>query len=69
VGAVNRYTFVVQVHLDGITTLENLATRERVRVADLASVGGQIGRWLEALGDAANGGEGAIAPGPGEEER
>lgn len=44
-----RYTFVVQVHPDGISTLENLATRERVQIADVAAVGQQIEHWLQAL--------------------
>lgn len=43
---VNRYTFVVQVHPEGISTLENLSTNERVRVADMSAVGPQIDRWL-----------------------
>ncbi len=43
-----RYTFVVQVHPDGISTLENLATRERVQIADLAALGPQIEQWLQA---------------------
>ena len=42
----NRFTFVVQVHPDGISTLENLATQERIRISDLGSVGPQIERWL-----------------------
>jgi hypothetical protein len=46
---VTRYTFVVQIHPGGVSTLENLATRERVRVADLATVGAQIERWVERL--------------------
>ena len=41
-----RYTFVVQVHPDGVSTLENLTTQERLRVLELASVGPQIERWL-----------------------
>lgn len=44
-----RYTFVVQIHPGAVSTLENLATRERVRVADLATVGAQIERWVERL--------------------
>jgi hypothetical protein len=44
-----RYTFVIQVHPDGISTLENLATHERVQVSDLATVGPQIQRWLGSL--------------------
>jgi hypothetical protein len=45
----NRYTFVIQVHANGPSTLENLSTHERVRVVDLAAVGPQIERWLAAL--------------------
>ena len=44
---VNRFTFVVQVHPDGISTLENLGTHERVRISDLEAVGPQIESWLE----------------------
>jgi hypothetical protein len=42
----NRFTFVVQVHPEGICTLENLSTHERVRISDLETVGPQIERWL-----------------------
>jgi hypothetical protein len=45
----NRYTFVIQVHDNGPSTLENLSTHERVQVVDLAAVGPQIERWLESL--------------------
>ena len=45
----NRFTFVVQIQPDGPSTLENLSTHERVRVADLAAVGPQIEQWLESL--------------------
>jgi hypothetical protein len=45
----NRYTFVIHVHSDGPSTLENLNTNERVQVVDLAAVGSQIELWLEAL--------------------
>jgi hypothetical protein len=44
---VTRYTFVVQVHPDGLSTLENLSTHERIRVTDLATVGPQIEDWLK----------------------
>jgi hypothetical protein len=44
----SRYTFVVQVYTEGPSTLENLRTHERVSVPDLADVGPQIRRWLEA---------------------
>jgi hypothetical protein len=46
---VNRYTFVLQVHPDGPSTLENLSTHERIRVADMSAVGPQIERWLAEL--------------------
>jgi hypothetical protein len=46
---VNRYTFVVQVHPDGLSTLENLSTQERIQVSDLADVGPQIEQWLEVI--------------------
>lgn len=48
----NRFTFVVQVHPEGISTLENLSTHERVRVSDLAVIGPQIERWLAEQPDA-----------------
>lgn len=51
----NRYTFVVQVHPEGISTLENLSTHERVRVGEMSEVGPQIERWLEEL---------ELSPGP-----
>jgi hypothetical protein len=47
-----RHTFVVQVHPDGLSTLENLSTQERVRISDLRSVGPQIERWLAERPDA-----------------
>jgi hypothetical protein len=43
---VNRFTFVVQVHPEGISTLENLSTHERVSIPDLGKIGPQIERWL-----------------------
>jgi hypothetical protein len=42
----NRFTFLVQVHPEGISTLENLSTHERVPIPDLAAIGPQIERWL-----------------------
>jgi hypothetical protein len=45
-GSTYRHTFVVQVHADGISTLENLGTHERIRVSDMSAVGPQIERWL-----------------------
>jgi hypothetical protein len=50
---VTRYTFVVQVHPDGLSTLENLSTHERIQVSDLATVGPQIEEWLGRLTTAA----------------
>ncbi len=46
---VTRYTFVVQIHPDGLSTLENLSTHERIRLTDLATVGPQIEEWLAGL--------------------
>jgi hypothetical protein len=43
-----RYTFVIQVHPDGISTLENLMTHERIQIVDFANVGSQIEAWLAA---------------------
>lgn len=42
----NRFTFIVQIHPDGISTLENLATHERVRISDLETIGPRIESWL-----------------------
>ena len=47
----NRHTFVIQIYSEGISTLENLSTRERVQVSGPAAVGPQIETWLEALAD------------------
>jgi hypothetical protein len=47
----NRHTFVIQIYPEGISTLENLSTRERVQVSGLAAVGPQIEAWLDALAD------------------
>jgi len=47
----NRYTFVIHVHPDGPTTLENLSTHERIPLSSLDAVGAQIERWLTALPD------------------
>lgn len=44
----SRYTFVVQVHPDGISTLENLTSHERVQILTLDEVGPRIDRWLQA---------------------
>jgi hypothetical protein len=45
----NRYTFIVQIQPDGPSTVENLSTQERVRIADAGEVGPQIERWVELL--------------------
>jgi hypothetical protein len=50
---VKRYTFVVQIHPEGISTLENLSTQERVRLDELDAVGPQIERWLAEEPDSA----------------
>jgi hypothetical protein len=46
---VTRYTFLVQVHPDGISTLENLSTHERIQIVDFAAIGPQIEAWLAGL--------------------
>jgi hypothetical protein len=46
---VNRYTFVLQIHPDGPSTLENLSTNERIRIADLGAVGPQVEKWLASM--------------------
>jgi hypothetical protein len=58
----NRHTFVVQVYSEGISTLENLGTEERIRITELAAVGPQIQRWLECLPKA--GSDAGNGPGP-----
>jgi hypothetical protein len=45
----NRYTFVIQVHPQGISTLENVSTNERIPLSDLAEVAPRIERWLAEL--------------------
>jgi len=55
----NRYTFVIQVHDNGPSTLENLNTHELISVADLDAVGPQIEQWLAALHAAARSTDGA----------
>jgi hypothetical protein len=44
----NRYTFVVYVHPDGISTLENLTSHERVQITELDEIGPRIEFWLRA---------------------
>ena len=61
----NRYTFVVQVHPGGISTLENLSTHERVRVSEMDAIGPQIERWLAEL--TAPDRNGGVAAGSGSE--
>jgi len=46
----NRHTFVIQIYPEGISTLENLTTRERVRVST-SPRWPQIETWLDALAD------------------
>jgi hypothetical protein len=45
----NRYTFVIQIHPDGISTLENLSTQERIRLGELTEIGPRIERWMAEL--------------------
>jgi hypothetical protein len=47
-----RLTFLVQVHPDGIKTLENLDSHERVPVAELTEIGPRIEQWLATVTDA-----------------
>ena len=45
--ALRRHTFIVHVREpDGEPMLENLRTHERVRISNLADIGGQIDQWL-----------------------
>lgn len=46
----DRHTFLVQVHPGGISTVENLRTRERVRVEELGTLGDLVERWVEEAG-------------------
>lgn len=41
-----RRTFVVQVHEQGRTTVEDVLTQERVAVASMAGAADQIETWL-----------------------
>jgi hypothetical protein len=47
----NRYTFVIQVHPEGISTLENLSTHERIRLDQFAEIGPCVERWLAELAE------------------
>jgi hypothetical protein len=49
---VNRFTFVVQVHPEGISSVQNLSTEERVPISELAELGPLIERWLAELAEA-----------------
>ena len=64
-----RYTFIVQVHPEGVVTLENLGTRERVQVQELATVGAQIEHWLRMPAAAVHPGPGEPSKEPADEER
>jgi hypothetical protein len=49
--SITRQTFIVQVREeDGLAVLENVRTRELVRVEDLSQIGAQITRWLDPPG-------------------
>lgn len=53
-----RHSFLVHIHPGEVSTLENLRTRERLPIDDLADVGAQIERWVsEALAGHAGAGE------------
>lgn len=45
--ATSRQTFVVQVHEDGGTVLENVRTRECVWLGQLAEIAVHISGWLD----------------------
>jgi hypothetical protein len=45
--ATSRATFVVQVHEDGGTVLENVRTRECVWLSQLSEIAPHITGWLE----------------------
>lgn len=58
-----RHTFIVQVHSGGVSTVENLRTRQRVRIEDLARLGTQIERWVsDALEEREPAGGGVLVP-------
>jgi hypothetical protein len=47
-----RQTFLLQVRPDGVSTLENVGTGQRVRVDELAAVATWVERWIaEAAGE------------------
>lgn len=46
----NRRTFVVQVHDQGRTTVEDVLTQERVAVGSMTGAADQIEAWLSASG-------------------
>jgi len=46
----SRRTFVVQVHEQGRTTVEDVQTQERVGVASMAGAADQIETWLSSGG-------------------
>ena len=49
--SISRQTFIVQVREeDGLAVLENVRTRELVRIEDLSEIGLQITRWLNRPG-------------------
>jgi hypothetical protein len=57
-------SFLLIVHEPGSAVLEDLRTRRRVRVADLAEVPARVGEWL-AEGDDGD----VVAPDPAAAER
>jgi hypothetical protein len=51
-----RRSFVVQIHADGTVIVENLRTRERRSIDDLASIGDQISTWIDETASPVAGG-------------
>jgi hypothetical protein len=45
----NRYTFVIHVHPEGISTVENVSTGERIALSELTEVAPRIEHWLAEL--------------------
>ncbi len=60
---VTRYTFVVHIYPGGQPVLENLSTRDRIRLSGLADVASEIERWLVTLTASEEPGRSAAAAG------
>ncbi len=59
-----RYTFVIQIHPEGISTLENLSTQERIQIPELSMVGQQIESWLATAPGEVRSAQVSSEPGP-----